>query len=80
MLFRSDAIVFTAGIGENGPDMRKDICANLAYLGVVFDEEANNCRGKEVEISKPESKVRVFVIPTNEELMIARDTMRLTAK
>jgi len=69
-----DAIIFTAGIGENAIDARARICANLSYLGVDFDAEANNCRGKEVEISKPGSKVRVFVIPTNEELMIARDT------
>ena len=75
-----DAIVFTAGIGENGPDMRKEICQNLTYLGVEFDADANACRGKEVEISKPGSKVRVFVIPTNEELMIARDTKALTQK
>jgi len=75
-----DAVVFTAGIGENGPEIRADICANLSYLGVEFDAAANQCRGKEVEISKAGSKVRVFVIPTNEELMIARDTMRLAAK
>ena len=72
-----DAIVFTAGIGENSASERAAICANLTYLGVDFDAEANDCRGKEVEISKPGSKVRVFVIPTNEELMIARDTKAL---
>lgn len=72
-----DAIVFTAGIGENGIAMRENICRNLSYLGVEFDAKANDCRGKEVEISKPGSKVRVFVIPTNEELMIARDTKEL---
>jgi len=72
-----DAIVFTAGIGENGPETRKQICENLTYLGLEFDDAANNCRGKEVEITKPGSKVRIFVIPTNEELMIARDTMEL---
>ncbi|MDO4581806.1 MAG: acetate kinase [Bacillota bacterium] len=75
-----DMIVFTAGIGENGISTRKEICDNLHYLGVEFDEAANDCRGKEVEISKPGSKVRVFVIPTNEELMIARDTMALAGK
>ncbi len=75
-----DAIVFTAGIGENGISSRKAICENLTYLGVEFDEAANNCRGKEVEISKPGSKVRVFVIPTNEELMIARDTKAIVGK
>ena len=72
-----DAIVFTAGIGENGIAMRQQICENLTYLGVEFDATANDCRGKEVEISKPGSKVKVFVIPTNEELMIARDTQEL---
>lgn len=77
-----DAIVFTAGIGENGPETRQQICENLTYLGLEFDAAANNCRGKEVEITKPGSKVRIFVIPTNEELMIARDTKALaeTAK
>lgn len=74
-----DGIIFTAGIGENAIDARARICANLSYLGVEFDAEANDCRGKEVEISKPGSKVRVFVIPTNEELMIARDTMALVS-
>ena len=72
-----DASVFTAGIGENSALERAAICANLTYLGVDFDAAANDCRGKEVEISKPGSKVRVFVIPTNEELMIARDTKAL---
>lgn len=72
-----DAIVFTAGIGENAKEARANICANLTYLGVDFDEKANDCRGKEVEITKPGSKVRVFIIPTNEELMIARDTKEL---
>ncbi len=72
-----DAILFTAGIGENGTETREAICKQLEYLGVEFDAEANNCRGKEVLISKPNSKVKVYVIPTNEELMIARDTMEL---
>ncbi len=75
-----DAIIFTAGIGENGIDSRASICANLSYLGVDFDAAANDCRGKEVEISKAGSKIRVFVIPTNEELMIARDTQEQVAK
>ncbi len=75
-----DAIVFTAGIGENSALERAAICANLTYLGVDFDAEANDCRGKEVEISKAGSKVRVFVIPTNEELMIARDTKALAER
>jgi len=75
-----DAIVFTAGIGENAIGARERICANLDYLGLDFDKDANNCRGKEVEISKPGSKVRAFIIPTNEELMIARDTKELVSK
>ena len=72
-----DAIVFTAGVGENGPTTRKGICDKLKFLGVKIDDEKNNTRGQEIEISTPDSKVRVFVIPTNEELMIARDTMNL---
>ena len=69
-----DAIVFTAGVGENGPDSRAAICEYFGYLGVKIDPDANNCRGKEVLISTPDSPVKVFVIPTNEELVIARDT------
>ena len=71
-----DAIVFTGGIGENTTDLRADVCKNLTYLGVELDEAANEVirRGKEGEISLPSSKVRVFVLPTNEELVIARDT------
>ena len=69
-----DAIVFTAGVGENSADTRAAICEYFGYLGVKIDLEVNNCRGKEVEISVPESPVKVFVIPTNEELVIARDT------
>ena len=69
-----DAIVFTAGVGENAPDSREAICEYFGYLGVKIDKDANNCRGKEVLISVPESPVKVFVIPTNEELVIARDT------
>ncbi len=72
-----DAISFTAGIGENDAEMRRLICKQLSYLGVAIDDEKNSTRGKRIEISTPESKVRVFVIPTNEELAIARDTMRL---
>jgi len=75
-----DAIVFTAGVGENGPSTRKAICEYFGYLGVTIDDEKNNCRGKEVEISTPDSKVKVFVIPTNEELVIARDTKDIVSK
>lgn len=75
-----DVIAFTAGIGENGVDARRDICKYLEFMGVKIDEEKNNCRGKEVEISAPDSKVKVYVVPTNEELMIARDTKDLVTK
>lgn len=75
-----DAIVFTAGIGENSIQSRADICRNLSYLGIELDEEANNCRGEERLISTANSKVKVYVIPTDEELMIARDTAALTDK
>lgn len=70
-------IVFTAGIGENVTQMREDVCAYLGYLGIEIDKEANAKRGEEVLISTPDSKVRVFVIPTNEELAIARETVAL---
>lgn len=72
-----DIIVFTAGLGENDPLTRSDVCKYLTYLGVEFDDEVNDFRGKERTISKPESKVTVMAIPTNEELMIARDTVEL---
>ena len=72
-----DAIVFTAGLGENGIDDRLAIASNLEVLGVKMDAEANNVRGKERVISAADSKVKVLLIPTNEELMIARDTLEL---
>ena len=73
-----DIIVFTAGVGENQPSLREEICKKLTYLGVEIDVEKNkNLRGKEALISTPESKVAVCVIPTDEELMIASDTMAL---
>ena len=73
-----DAISFTGGIGENSVSMREAICKNLAYLGIALDPEKNKVRGKKQEISTEDSKVRVFVLPTNEELFIARETKRLT--
>lgn len=73
-----DAIVFTAGIGENSPIIRKMVLERLSYLGIELDEENNNKRGDAVEITKPGSQVKAFVIPTNEELMIAKDTVRLS--
>ncbi len=72
-----DAIAFTAGIGENNPDLRSYVCENLGYLGVKIDEEKNHIRGEEIKISTDDSKVDVYVIPTNEELAIARDTLAL---
>ena len=72
-----DAVVFTAGVGENGIDMRADIMANMDFLGMKLDEEANKVRGKERVISTEDSKVKILLIPTNEELMIARDTVAL---
>ena len=72
-----DYIVFTGGIGENQINIRKGICEKLAFMGVDVDADANNMRGEEKVISKPDSKVKVYVIPTNEELMIAKETQRL---
>ncbi len=75
-----DAIVFTAGIGENDIGMRAQILENMENLGVELDLELNNIRGIETVISKPDSKVKVLLIPTNEELMIARDTNRIVSE
>ena len=72
-----DVIAFTAGIGENQINIRKMICENLEWLGVKIDLEKNNCRGEEIEISTPDSKIKVWVVPTNEELVIARDTKQI---
>ena len=72
-----DVIAFTAGIGENQINIRKMICENLEWLGGKIDLEKNNCRGEEVEISTPNSKIKVWVVPTNEELVIARDTKQI---
>lgn len=72
-----DAIAFTAGVGENGPATRKAICERLGYLGIKIDDEANQVRGKDAVISTPDSKVTVLVIATDEELMIARETLAL---
>ena len=72
-----DVLTFTAGVGENGPDTRAAVCEYLGYLGVKLDPEKNNMKGKEMLISTPDSKVQVWVVPTNEELMIAQDTAEL---
>jgi len=76
----ADAIVFTAGVGENSAAMRADICAGLEGLGIVLDKEANNVRGEEKVLSTKDSKIKVLLIPTNEELMIAKDTYEIVTK
>jgi acetate kinase len=73
-----DAIVFTAGLGENGIGMREMICADMDFMGIKLDPEKNDVRGKDRIISSDDSRVKVLLIPTNEELMIARDTLRLS--
>lgn len=75
-----DAIVFTAGIGENSITTRENICRDMEFLGIKLDPEKNNVRGKECVISADDSKVKVLLIPTNEELMIALDTLALVTK
>lgn len=75
-----DVVVFTGGVGENQINIRKNICKQLEFMGLEIDEEANNVRSEERLISKPTSKIKAYIIPTNEELMIARDTKRLVQK
>lgn len=75
-----DAIVFTAGLGENSASNREEICSGLSYLGIQIDDKQNSIRGKENVISTENSNVKVLVIPTNEELMIARDTVDIINK
>ena len=87
MLFRSgayaaamngiDVLTFTAGVGENDCNVRAAVCEYLGFMGVKIDPELNSKRGKEMVISTPDSKVQVWVVPTNEELMIAQDTAEL---
>ena len=72
-----DYIVFTGGVGENQINIRKGICEKLEFMGVKIDVEANNIRGEEKEITTSDSKIKAYVVPTNEELMIARETARL---
>ena len=76
----ADAIVFTAGLGENSKTSRLAICEYLKCLGVDIDNEKNGIRGQEIDIASENSKIRVLVIPTNEELMIAQDTKELLDK
>jgi len=72
-----DVIAFTGGIGENCIDLREDVLKNLSYLGIKLDETANKVRGEEIELTLPGCPVRAFVVPTNEELAIARDTKNI---
>ncbi|HBP64316.1 MAG TPA: acetate kinase [Desulfosporosinus sp.] len=73
-----DALIFTAGVGENSVSMRASVCKNMSYLGINLDLEKNKVRGEEVDVSQANSRCSVLVIPTNEELMIALDTPELT--
>ena len=75
-----DYIIFTGGVGENQVNIRKGICEQLSFMGVEIDEEANKTRGEEIQISKQDSKVKVYIVPTNEELMIAKETERIIKK
>ena len=72
-----DYIIFTGGVGENQINIRRGICEKLEFMGVKLDVDENNMRGEEKEISTPDSKIKVYVVPTNEELMIAKETARL---
>jgi len=72
-----DILVFTAGIGENAVDVKEMILSDMEYFGICIDKEKNNCRGEEIKISKKESAVKVYVIPTNEELVIAREAKEI---
>ena len=72
-----DVIVFTGGIGENDPELRSEVCSHFNFMGVTIDEAKNKVRGEEIKISGEDSKVSVYIIPTNEELAIARDTLKL---
>lgn len=78
MLNGCDCLVFTAGVGENAIDVREHICKDLDCLGIKMDSKKNKVRGKEVDVATEDSKVRIFVIPTNEELVIAQDTYGLS--
>ena len=73
----TDYIVFTGGIGENGFEERERICNYLEFMNIKLDKEANKVRGEEKLLSKPDSRVKIYTIPTNEEIMIARDTYNL---
>jgi acetate kinase len=75
-----DSVIFTGGIGENSPDVRKAVCENMGFLGIEIDKAINSNKEKEKSISAAKSSVGVFVIPTNEELMIAMETKEVVKK
>jgi acetate kinase len=75
-----DALVFTGGIGENGIALRKSICANLSFAGIELDEQNNNVRGKEIRIESEKSKSQIWIVPTNEELIVAKQTVEVLKK
>ncbi|KUO70077.1 MAG: acetate kinase [Clostridia bacterium BRH_c25] len=75
-----DAIIFTAGLGENSGYIRSEVCKDMSFLGIELDEAKNNVRGKETDLSKAGAKVKILLVPTNEELMIARDTKKIISK
>jgi acetate kinase len=75
-----DAVVFTGGIGENSSDVRKACCEEMSFFGIAIDDAANEVRGKEFTITTADSRTKVFVIPTNEELVIALDTKAIVSK
>ena len=76
-----DAVLFTGGIGENSYEVREGVCEDMDYFGIKIDKELNRReRGELVKISTPDSKVEVWIVPTNEELLIARDTLALISK
>ena len=75
-----DIITFTGGVGENGPETREMICSNMEFLGIKLDPEKNEVRGREEIISEENMKVKVLVVPTDEELVIANDTKKLVAE
>ena len=76
-MYGVDAIIFTGGIGENQINIREKICEHLIFMGLDFDEKANKVKGETVKISTDKSKIQVYVIPTDEEMMIAKDTVEL---
>ena len=72
-----DAVIFTGGIGENAPEVRQAVCDDMSFFGIEVDKDLNNVRGELRKISSENSKVQVWVVPTNEELLIARDTLAM---